>query len=297
MDRTDLAWAAGFWDGEGSAYLVGKRQRRRKQPHARINQSSLTGVPDVLTRFQRIVGLGRVQGPDLREGREPLYRWETGNQRGVRRIAALLWPWLGKVKRKQLDAVVPTTAAKPMSWAHWPEAERRAWCAGLWDGEGSICLLKHRSHAGHFVPEASITQSSSADRPDVLVRIATLANGGYWYGPYEQPKAKLPVYRWKLFRPDQIRLLYCSLWPWLGPVKRDQFRSAFGVLESQPPLPRGNPAWGSHKTHCLRGHEYATARIRPFRGRGRNTQAPRASHQCLTCVREWHRQHRTPTKE
>ncbi len=58
MDRTELAWAAGFWDGEGSAYLTGSRDRATKQPQARMDQSSTTGVPEVLIRFQKALGSG-----------------------------------------------------------------------------------------------------------------------------------------------------------------------------------------------------------------------------------------------
>jgi hypothetical protein len=82
-----------------------------------------------------------------------------------------------------------------------------------------------------------------------------------------------------------VRLVLDSLWPWLGQVKRAQARAMLKVLNGQPVLPRGNPAWGNRKTHCVNGHEYATARIRPYvprRGGGQR----RDSQQCLVCVRD-----------
>jgi hypothetical protein len=63
------------------------------------------------------------------------------------------------------------------------------------------------------------------------------------------------------------------------------------VMRSQPPLPRGNPAWGNRKTHCVNGHEYATARIRPFVGRGKNKER-RDNKQCLVCLRDYARMQR-----
>lgn len=286
MDRTELAWAAGFWDGEGSAYLSGSSDRVTKQPHARINQSSTTGVPEVLVRFRSVVGFGKVQGPDLKDGREPLYRWEISKRAEIEELLEVLLPFLGGVKLAQLESVLAIRRDERVSWDRLGREDQCAWAAGLWDGEGSVCLLKHRSHAGHVVPEAAVTQSSDDGLPEVLRRISSVGPSGFFYGPYRQKEPWAPVYRWKLFRLAEIRGLVDLLRPWLSSIKLEQAERVFSIVAAQPALPRGNPAWGSHKTHCGRGHEYATARVRPFRGRGKNMEAPRASHQCLRCVRE-----------
>lgn len=293
-----MAWAAGFWDGEGSVYLSGALDRARRYPQARINQAGATGVPEVLIRFQKAVGLGAISGPYLKDGCEPLYRWILSNAVEIRHLATALDLWLGGVKRGQFREVLGATGEpRSIPFDRLPEAEQRAWAAGLWDGEGCVCLLKHRSHTGHFVPEAAVTQSSAGGRPEVLVRLAAVAGGGHWYGPYEQKPPWSPVYRWKLFRLDEIRALFDRMWPWLGSVKKEQAERVVAVLVSQPTLPRGNPAWGSHKTHCIRGHEYTSARARPFRSRGINSQPRRSSKQCLVCVREDARRKRLEKQE
>lgn len=285
MDRTELAWAAGFWDGEGWTNRVRSGRGDALRPMAQINQSDQDGVPDVLLRFQHVVGCGRIAGPEINARREPLYQWVASSEGDVRRVATKIGGRVGDVKRKQfesaLDAVVPR-----LEWDKFPDVERRAWAAGLWDGEGCLCLLKHRSHAGHFVPEAAVTQSSETGRPEVLSRFADVAGSGYWYGPFHQVDSRLPVYRWKLFREDEIKALLELIWPWLGPTKRSQAMRVLLTLTTQPELAHGNPAWGSHKTHCIRGHEYASARVRPFRSRGKHAEPQRASHQCLVCCRE-----------
>ncbi len=287
MDRTELAWAAGFWDGEGSAYLSGALDRARQYPQARINQAGTGGVPEVLIRFQNALGLGVISGPELRDGREPIYKWVVSSTAEIRSVASALDPWLGEVKRAQFREILGGFGnTRAVAFDRLPETEQRVWVAGLWDGEGSVCLLKHRSHAGHFVPEASITQSSDSGRPEVLTRVESVAGRGYWYGPYEQDPPWSSVYRWKLFRPDEIRAFLDLIWPWIGSVKREQAERVVAVLLAQPVLPRGNPAWGSHKTHCIRGHEYETARVRPFRSRGTNPEPRRSSKQCLACTRE-----------
>ena len=286
MDRTELAWAAGFWDGEGSAYLSGSSDRATKQPQARINQASTAGVPEVLLRFQRALGFGDVQGATLKDGREPLYRWEVSSREDVRRTGVALHAWLGRVKREQFAA---TLCLAPPSRANDSETARDewiAWCAGLFDGEGSTYLLKHGSHAGHVVIETAITQSSFDGRPQVLERFRNIVSSGKVYGPYDTGPHWAPVYRWKAHRRREIEQMLALLWPQLGAVKREQALAAMKVVSAQPLLPRGNPAWGNRKLTCVRGHDYEAARVRPFRSRGKNVVPPRASHQCLTCVRE-----------
>jgi hypothetical protein len=287
MERTELAWAAGFWDGEGSAWLTQPEGRGTAQPRARINQSSITGVPQVLERFRAAVGLGAVSGPEFKDGREPLYKWVVSSRSDIEQVRVLLTPWLGVVKRTQLAEVLGRARLDPAAFGSLSTDEQRAWAAGFWDGEGSVYLLKHRSHEGHFVPEASITQSSVAGTPEVLQRMSSIGPPGFRYGPFPQEPPRSPVYRWKLFRPYEIRELFSLIRPWLGQVKVSQFERVFAVLDAQPKLPRGNPAWGNRKTHCVNGHEYATARVRPYRPRKQGGVQRRDSKQCLACVREY----------
>ena len=78
------------------------------------------------------------------------------------------------------------------------------------------------------------------------------------------------------------------LWPFIGDVKRAQAQKAMQVVLSQPDLVRGNPAFGiAGSKFCLRGHDKWNARIRPFKGRGKNDEDPlNHRRQCLACVRE-----------
>src|SRR5437867_13383764 len=102
MDRFELAWAAGFFDGEGWANAVAQEGRKTKQPQARINQADPNGVPEVLLRFQRAVGgLGRIGGPYVMEGRDDLYWWQISSRADVELLHHLLLPWLGQVKLRE----------------------------------------------------------------------------------------------------------------------------------------------------------------------------------------------------
>src|SRR6267378_8233467 len=121
MDRHELAWAAGFFDGEGWA---AKNKTRGVQ--ARINQADPNGVPTVLLRFQAALGgLGRIGGPTREPERKDLYRWTVSSRGDVELVLQLLEPWLGSVKLMQLSratgrAVSAATATRGDD--HW-----RAW--------------------------------------------------------------------------------------------------------------------------------------------------------------------------
>lgn len=284
IDRCECAWAAGFFDGEGWANAV--KNRNRWQPHAQINQSSRTGVPNVLLRFRTAVGVGRVRGPKLEEGREPLYSWVASRRGDVARVYELLVPWLGEVKRAEFYAALGLHGDAADAGHQCSELEEIGWAAGVFDGEGSVYLAKHQSHAGYFTLEAAVTQSGIEGVPELLARFCRIARVGCIYGPFAPHSEKWrPVYRWKAFGIGQVAPLIERLRPWLGPIKRSQADDVFSVVRSQAPLRRGNPAWGYHKTRCVNGHEYATARLRAFVPRKGGAEK-RASKQCLACLRE-----------
>lgn len=282
MDRHDLAWAAGFFDGEGWANRSGRGIQ------SRINQSGNDGVPEVLLRFQTIVDRGRIHGPVREDGRLDLYYWDVSSRGDVELVAGALWPWLGDVKRSEFATAL---GRMPMPTDELlAPTELLAWAGGLYDGEGSASVTPHRTHVGHFSPEVGVTQSGTT-RPQLLERFQDVLGRGRIYGPYTQEGATLPVFRWKAAALNDVDHALYVLAPWIGPVKRDQARRVARVLVEQGRLPRGNPAWGNRKTHCVRGHEYECARMRPYVSRGRKTQ-PRANQQCLTCLREYVREQR-----
>jgi hypothetical protein len=279
VDEHELAWAAGFFDGDGWAALVRQKGRRSRRPQARINQASLDGVPEVLIRFRDAVGVGRIGGPNIKEGRGPLYWWVASSRGDVTRTGALIGPWLSGQKRDQfaLAAGLRFDAAPIDSFA---------WAAGLFDAEGCVSLSDHRTHAGYKVIDGAVTQGGGNGLPQVLERFRSVINVGKNYGPYEQEGANEPIYRWRAQTPDKVHRAIHVLLPWLGDIKRGQAFEALAVVDGQPALPRGRIEWGSHKTHCIHGHEYAIARLKRYVSRGASGVQRRDSKQCLVCVRE-----------
>ncbi len=245
----ERAWAAGFFDGEGWVKAV--KSRATSRPFAQINQSSATGVPEVLLRFRNTVAVGRVTGPYVnRHGNLPLYRWTASSRRDVLASYERLAPWLGLVKTVQFSAALGIARSAPVRVA----MTELAWAAGFFDGEGSVYLDKHRSHAGYFVVSARVTQGNQAGVPEVLVRFREALGLGRIRGPLKHKTARKVIYRWELGGRAAIGSVVEALSPWLGDVKLRQAREAFAVTDAQANLPRGNPAWGSHKSHCVRGH-------------------------------------------
>jgi hypothetical protein len=128
---TERAWAAGFFDGEGSVSVGGSRRERPsyRQPSMEIPQSSADGIPESLIRFQAVVGAGSITGPRPPRNpwaRLPSYRWELGGHRKVEAVAGVLWPWLGSVKRSRIEWALSLVHAGLVQGAHRSVADREA---------------------------------------------------------------------------------------------------------------------------------------------------------------------------
>jgi hypothetical protein len=107
IDREALAWAAGFFDGEGNIrYDDGRRAGKTDRSNVTLQVQQID--PEVLHRFQRAVGgIGTVYGPyrrfDSRTGKEHSLQWQFSIQRYDQAQAAIvmLWPFLSSIKRAQ----------------------------------------------------------------------------------------------------------------------------------------------------------------------------------------------------
>lgn len=280
MDPHELAWAAGFFDGEGWTNRSGRGVQ------ARINQADPDGMPAVLLKFRRIVCVGRLKGPRREEGKQDLYWWEVSSRPDVARVADAIGPWLCPAKRAEFER----TLGRSLPAVTWPASpsEELAWAGGFFDGEGSTYLEKHRTHAGHLVPRLYVPQSADVGVAPELVRLkSALADLGAISGVRPRKGNWKPYRRWRVCTVTGVQIALHLLWPFIGPVKRAQAQRVLRVIHAQPDLPRGNPAFGvAGSRYCLRGHDKWNARVRPFNGRGKNDEDPNLHlRQCLECVR------------
>lgn len=107
----ELAWAAGFFDGEGGTY-GGERHG------ATIRVGQVEDNREVLERFHRaVLGIGRIRGPyPMRSGR-PQSEWRVTSWPEVQAVIALLWRFLGSEKREQAKAVLARCTAPKRGWS------------------------------------------------------------------------------------------------------------------------------------------------------------------------------------
>jgi hypothetical protein len=100
----ELAWAAGFFDGEGCVGCSWRPEKRYRNLRLSITQVDR----EVLDRFAEAVGVGRVLGPRIRKdpNQQPLYTYRLDRVEEIRAVREKLWPWLGTVKRLQFDGAI-----------------------------------------------------------------------------------------------------------------------------------------------------------------------------------------------
>lgn len=115
--NTELAWAAGFFDGEGCTTQC------RWSPTIYVSQNDR----EVLDRFQAAVGLGKVRGPYRRskssyKPESPRYIFHTSGATTAE-VLKLLWPFLSRVKKEQAIKVFEGSTRK---YSHSPRVQYRS---------------------------------------------------------------------------------------------------------------------------------------------------------------------------
>jgi len=96
LNREELAWAAGFFDGEGHSRLP-----KESPPTLKVVQCGVYAQA-LLERFKLAVhGLGNVYGPYKTKWQDR-YTWQSTNFEEAQAVMAMLWPFLGPAKRAQM---------------------------------------------------------------------------------------------------------------------------------------------------------------------------------------------------
>lgn len=124
LNRETLAWAAGFFDGEGT---FGRTTQHGRAPRVTIGQKD----PDRLLKFQSVFPFARLYEFDTQRttpqgtkyfGR--FYQLKISGYERTQAVAAMLWPWLGPHKREQARSVL-TGYAADADWATVAAGRRR----------------------------------------------------------------------------------------------------------------------------------------------------------------------------
>lgn len=106
----ERAWAAGLYDGEGSTNVrIGARSWA-------ISMGVQQNDREVLDRFNiAIDGQGNVYGPYAKrsERRHAFYQLQVYGLIRVQHSLAVIWPWLGTVKREQAREAIALYESRP----------------------------------------------------------------------------------------------------------------------------------------------------------------------------------------
>ena len=94
----EAAWAAGFFDGEGSVGCYYRKDRNSWRLACGITQKD----PRVLRRFHAAVHAGTVFGPYLMRGK-PMFCWHATTHADIRHVFDVLEPYLDAIKTQQFE--------------------------------------------------------------------------------------------------------------------------------------------------------------------------------------------------
>ena len=102
--KIDVAWAAGLFEGEGCIHLA-RPTAKRVQPRLEIRMTD----QDVLERFCQVVERGSVQSRPYDQAPNSLkrvWKWGVYDCEGARHVLNLIWPHLGKRRKKKAEEVL-----------------------------------------------------------------------------------------------------------------------------------------------------------------------------------------------
>jgi len=132
INREDLAWAAGLFEGEGSVYLG--ITGTYKYPSLKL----CTTDKDVIERFHRVVfKLGAIYGPYKYEVvRTPIWSWETKKFEHIQCVLTLFWGWLGNRRRRKVYEVLSTMKKAYAKRCSYPTVCTTYGCTGKFLAKG-----------------------------------------------------------------------------------------------------------------------------------------------------------------
>jgi hypothetical protein len=233
-----------------------------------VPQLGRRGVPPVLTKFQRAaLGIGAIDAQS-----DDMYKWCARGKIVVPLTLALMWPWLGSVKREQALAAIDVVerhsgkrATRPARYdpvltAHADAlndgaaaSTELAWAAGFLDAEGYFGNPKRYARSdGTFglCVRGSATQHGELGIPaPVLERLrATLGGRIERHGEPDD-------FKWVIEGVGNVRRVVEAIRPWLGDVKLTQAEAALTAAEATRVRGDGE--------RCIRGHVYDRVTVRP----------------------------------
>lgn len=102
VNREELAWAAGFFDGEGTIGVCTPPSKPAR--HLQVRASQANRIP--LDRLRRaVLDCGKVYGPYSNGplSTQPIFQYQAASFEHAQATIAMLWPFLCEPKRAQAE--------------------------------------------------------------------------------------------------------------------------------------------------------------------------------------------------
>ena len=101
---TQIAWAAGLFEGEGCAFINGKWN----QPVVQLSSTDR----DIVETFAFIVGIGAIYKRDRKRQNKPIYQWQASKASDVVKVLELLMPYLHLRRADRAHEVIAVALTK-----------------------------------------------------------------------------------------------------------------------------------------------------------------------------------------
>lgn len=135
--KEDLAWLAGFWDGEGCVSPL-KSGKYKYYPVFSLSQAGDEGY-ELCQRVLDSCGIfGGISGPYTSGTYKPVYKVRISGYEKVQALLSMCWPWLSNTKRVQASAILTEyrkrhLADPPMSKTECANGHKRTKENGYYD--------------------------------------------------------------------------------------------------------------------------------------------------------------------
>lgn len=120
--ETEIAWAAGLFEGEGCITISHNSKTAYDQPRLKLSMVDV----DVVERFAAIVGVGNLCDQRFKNPKFQKQRcWYAGARKDVTRVLNMLRPYFGDRRRARCDEVLVVANPVPFEgWDYPPYKER-----------------------------------------------------------------------------------------------------------------------------------------------------------------------------
>jgi hypothetical protein len=235
MNDGDLAWVAGYLEGEGWFSLFNCNNPRfglYQYPRVACTSTDL----DVLQRLQRLSGVGRIVGRKPREPHHaPPWQWTVSKSREAVELMEAIYPHLGQRRRAKIDELLDIAGRPRTLRISGRSLDRRAWVAGFLEGEGAFywVIFQKGKYGPYYYPRVG---ASSTDQ-DVIERLPEYSGAGQITGPYPRKPPQKTVWYWTVTNRDDAIALMQEMYPYMGERRRARIDEVLDFVGRQPRKP------------------------------------------------------------